>query len=239
VQSTNKAAHDLACSGAEEGTVVLAEAQRLGRGRHGQPWFSPGGMNLHASVLFRERRLSLRQAAVFSFIAGLSVADTIKGLGLPPAIKWPNDVLVNRKKVAGTLVDCATRGGAVDFLILGVGVNLNVDQGALRTALGEHGIGATSLAAIGGHDIDRNEFAAAYLNHLDKWALRYRAEGPAPLLAGWREREILGGRRVLVRGEGNDIEGRVQGIDEDGRLIVLDVQGHPHVILTEEVRVLD
>ncbi|HYB41435.1 MAG TPA: biotin--[acetyl-CoA-carboxylase] ligase [Candidatus Methylomirabilis sp.] len=239
VESTNAVARELAHSGAEDGTVVLAEAQRRGRGRRGQPWFSPAGVNLYASALFRGQRLALSQAPVFAFIAGLAVCDAIRQLGLHPAIKWPNDVLVNQKKVAGTLVDCAAQGGEVESLILGVGVNLNVTQTALRAALGEHGIAASSLAAIAGHDVDRSEFAAAYLNQLDSWALRHRAEGAAPVLAAWRDREILGGRRVLVRGDGADLEGRVHGVDEHGRLVVRDVHGDAHVVVTGEVRVLD
>ena len=238
VESTNTVLRHLARSGAAEGTVVLADGQRQGRGRLGQAWFSPSGVNLYASALFREG-LTAATAPLFSLIAGLAVADAIRELGLHPAIKWPNDVLVDTKKVAGSLVECATRGEAVDFLVLGVGVNLNVEVAALRAALGPAAAAATSLAAAGGCEIDRSAFAASYLNHLDAWATRFRTGGASSVLAAWRDRDILTGRRVLVRGHRTSFEGRVLGLNEAGRLVVEGGFGRPHVILTEEIRVLD
>ena len=238
VVSTNKVLRQLARSGAAEGTVVLAERQTDGRGRLGRPWFSPGGVNLYASVLFRDG-LAPVEAPLFCFIASLAVADAIRDVGLHPAIKWPNDVLVGRKKVAGALMECATRGSTVDFLVVGVGVNLNVDQASLRSALGPAGVGATSLAAVLGREVDRNAFAASYLNHLDAWARRFRAEGPAPILAAWRQRDILTGRRVEARGERESFDGRVLGVSDAGRLLVQPPSGEPRAILNEEIRVLD
>ena len=238
VESTNTVLRHLARSGAGEGTVVLAEGQRHGRGRIGQEWFSPSGVNLYASVLFRER-LTPGEAPLFAFVAGLAVADAVKDLGLSPAIKWPNDVLVDGKKVAGSLVECATRGEAVDFLVLGVGVNLNVDPAALRAALGEAAASASSLSAIIGREIDRSAFAASYLGHLDSWAERYRREGAAPVLAAWRERDILTGRRVTVRGSATSFDGHVLGVDGGGHLVVQDTLGRRHTVLTEEIRNLD
>lgn len=238
VESTNTVLRHLARSGATEGTAVLAEGQRQGRGRLGQEWFSPSGVNLYASVLFRER-LTPREAPLFSFIASLAVADAVKELGLHPAIKWPNDVLVDSKKVAGSLVECATRGEALDFLVLGVGVNLNVDLASLHAALGEAGAAATSLSAVTRHEIERNAFAASYLNQLEAWALRHRKEGAAAVLAAWRDRDILTGRRVTVRGNAPGFDGRVLGVNDDGQLVVQDSLGGRHVILTEEIRILD
>lgn len=238
VVSTNKVLRQLARSGAAEGTVVLAERQTEGRGRRGQEWFSPGGVNLYASVLFRGP-LAASEAPLFFFIASLAVADAIRDLGLHPAIKWPNDVLVGRKKVAGALMECATRGDMVDFLVAGVGVNVNVDLASLMSALGPAGIGATSLAAVLGHEIDRNAFAASCLNHLDAWARRFRADGPAPILAAWRQRDILTGRRVEARGERESFDGRVLGVNAAGQLMVQPPSGTPRGILNEEIRVLD
>jgi BirA family biotin operon repressor/biotin-[acetyl-CoA-carboxylase] ligase len=238
VDSTNAVLRGLARAGAAEGTVVLAEGQRNGRGRLGQSWFSPIGLNLYASALFRER-LTAREAPLFSFIAGLAVADSIKELGLHPAIKWPNDVLVDRKKVAGSLIECVTRGDVVEFMVLGAGVNLNVNEESLQAALGAAGAAASSLAAALGHEVDRNAFAASYLNHLDAWALRYRTEGGGSILSAWRDRDILGGRRIRASRGHQSFEGRVLGVNDDGQLIVEDLLGDHHVVLTEEIRILD
>jgi BirA family biotin operon repressor/biotin-[acetyl-CoA-carboxylase] ligase len=238
VESTNSVLCDLARSGAAEGTVVLAESQRHGRGRLGQAWFSPSGVNLYASVLFREP-LRPREAGLFSFIAGLALADTIKDLGLHPAIKWPNDVLVDTKKVGGSLVECAIRDETVEFLVLGVGVNLNVNAESLDHGLGEAAASATSLSIATGREIDRNAFAASYLNGLEGWALCYRKSGAAPVLDAWRDRDILTGRRVTVRGPEAGYDGRVLGVNDEGQLVVQDSLGGRHVILTEEIRALD
>ena len=238
VESTNTVLCHLARSGATEGTVVLAEIQRRGRGRLGQEWFSPSDVNLYASALFREPLLP-RKAGLYSCIAGLSLADAIKGLGLLPAIKWPNDVLVNTKKVAGSLVECAIRDETVEFLVLGVGVNLNVSSESLHHALGEAAATATSLSEAIGHEIDRNAFAASYLNRLDSWALCYRKAGAAPILDAWRDRDILTGRRVTVGGADATYDARVLGVNDEGQLVVQDSLGGRHVILTEEIRALD
>ncbi|MBI4637742.1 MAG: biotin--[acetyl-CoA-carboxylase] ligase [Candidatus Rokubacteria bacterium] len=238
IDSTNARLKTLARGGAREGTVVLAEGQTAGRGRHGRPWFSPSGVNLYASVLFRPA-LRLKDAGVFSLIAGLGLADAVKDLGVSPSIKWPNDVLVGRKKVGGSLVECAPRGDEIEWAILGVGVNLNVDPAALREALGESGLFATSLSTITGQEIDRNAFAASYLNHLDAWARVFETTGAEPILAAWRQRDILGGRRVEVRGSPGGYEGRVLGIDPSGGLHVRDTLGRAHTVTGEEIRILD
>jgi BirA family biotin operon repressor/biotin-[acetyl-CoA-carboxylase] ligase len=238
VQSTNAALRNLAREGAVEGTVVLAESQRAGRGRLGREWFSPSGVNLYASVLFRPH-FAPRQAPCFSFIASLAAADAVKELGPSPAIKWPNDLLVDRKKVAGSLVECATRGDEIEFLIVGIGLNVNVSLDMLRAALGPAGANATSLSAVLGHDVDRNALAASYLTHVELWARRHAARGPEPILAAWRERDILTGRRVEVRGDGQRFDGRAVGVDDAGHLLVEDSHGQRHMVLTEEIRILE
>lgn len=238
VESTNAVARNLAKVGAQEGTVVLADAQTQGRGRLGREWFSPGGVNVYCSVLFRPV-FRAKEAARFSFIASLALVDAIKELGCAGTIKWPNDVLVDGKKVGGTLVECATRGEEIEYLVLGVGVNANVEMAALRDALGPAGLAATSLAAVLDHEVDRSALAASYLNRLDAWARRYRTEGPGPIVAAWRAHDILTGRRVEVRGAAAPFEGRVRGVDDDGHLIVQDSLGNRHTILTEEIRIVD
>src|SRR5262249_1898572 len=117
VPSTNAALRQLAREGAPPGTVVLAETQTAGRGRPGKPGFSPPAGTLHASVLFRPA-IAAGGAAVFAFMASLAVTDAVRELGLAPAIKWPNDVLVRGRKVAGTLAEAAVTGERVEHVIL-------------------------------------------------------------------------------------------------------------------------
>jgi BirA family biotin operon repressor/biotin-[acetyl-CoA-carboxylase] ligase len=235
VDSTNARMRALARAGAPDGTVVLAEGQTQGRGRRGQPWFSPTGMNLYASVLLRPA-LGAAEAGVFSFIASLAVTDAISGLGLRPAIKWPNDILVDGRKVGGALLECAAHGQAVEYVILGVGVNVNIDVAALRSALGAAGVHATSLSAVIGHEVDRNALAAAFLQALDAWYATWRVEGLAPIARAWSDRDILTGRRVEVREAATAFVGRVTGIDRSGRLLVQDGLGRTHALTGEDVR---
>ena len=238
VESTNATLSRLARSGAPEGTVVLAESQTAGRGRLGQPWFSPPGVNLYASVLFRGP-LTLKEAPLFSFVGGLALTDAVHETGGSPAIKWPNDVLVDGKKVGGSLTECGVRGDEVDYLIVGVGANLNVDLDALAAALGPAAVDATSLRAATRAEVNRDAFAAAYLNALDAWVTRYRGEGPGSVLEAWRDRDILTGRQVEVRRGGHCFIGRVGGVDEQGRLVVRDALGERVTVSTEEIHLCD
>lgn len=238
VSSTNERLRQFAREGAREGTVLLAESQSDGRGRLGKKWFSPFGVNLYASVLFRPH-ITPKQAPVFSFIASLALADAIREIGAQPAIKWPNDILVERKKVAGALVDLATSGELLDYVILGVGVNLNVEKKLLLDALGEAGQAATSLREVKGIEIDRNAFAASFLNFLDEWFHVYRGHGESFLIRAWQDLDILTGRRIAVKGEQSTIEGRVIGVDAEGYLLVRDPLGRRHQIIGGEIRLLD
>lgn len=238
VPSTNSALRELATNAAPEGTVVIAEEQTAGHGRFGKPWFSPPGANLYLSALLRPI-VAPREVGGFSFVGSLALCDAIKGEGLDATIKWPNDVLVERKKVAGVLVECATIESRVDYVIVGFGVNLNVTHEALRTALGRSGHNAASLRDFAGREIDRNAFAASLLNHLARWVEVYRMSGPDPLLAAWRDRDILTGRRVEVRGEGPSYDGRVLGVDGQGHLVLRDSLGKLHRVLAGEIRLSD
>ncbi|MBI4591542.1 MAG: biotin--[acetyl-CoA-carboxylase] ligase [Candidatus Rokubacteria bacterium] len=238
VSSTNAVLRQLAKAGAREGTLVLAESQTAGRGRQGKSWFSPYGVNFYASVLLRPA-IGPKEAPVFSFVASLAVADAIRTFGLPAAIKWPNDILVERKKVGGVLAELAVSGDRLDYVILGVGVNLNVEHKALLAALGEAGHAAASLRDLAGRDIDRNAFTASFLNFLDEWLQVFRAQGAEALLRAWRDRDILTGRRVEVREESVTFDGRALGVDAEGHFVVEDSRGRAHQVIAGEVRPLN
>lgn len=238
VASTNAVMRELARGGASEGTVVLAEAQTAGRGRDTKAWFSPPGVNLYASVLLRPA-IAPADAPAFAFMASLALADAVREVGLTPAIKWPNDVLVKGKKVAGVRAELATGGDTLEYLILGIGVNLNVERKALLHALGAAGQWATSLAEALGRPVDRNGFAAAFLNALDEWLGIQREQGTAPLLLAWRDLDIVTGRRVEVHEGGTVFDGRALGVDDHGHLRVEDVRGRVRQVVGAEIRLLE
>jgi BirA family biotin operon repressor/biotin-[acetyl-CoA-carboxylase] ligase len=233
VGSTNTVLRRLAETGVADGTVVLAETQTAGRGRLGKAWFSPPGLNLYASVLFRPS-IPPSAVPVFAMTASLSVSDAVRAEGAPAAIKWPNDVVVGGRKLAGTLVSYASGGDVVEYVIVGVGVNVNVDRPTLAAGLGPAAAGATSLREELGHPVDRNRFAAAFLNALEGWDLTYRSRGPDAILAAWRERDALAGRLVEIAEPGRRYAARAMGVGADGRLIVEEATGR-HSVSSAEV----
>ena len=235
VGSTNVALRRLAETGAADGTVVFAETQTVGRGRLGKSWFSPQGLNLYASVLFRPA-IRLSAVPVFAMVSSLAVTDAIWAESVPAAVKWPNDVLVNGRKVAGTLVTYASAGEVVEYVIVGVGVNLNVERAALVAGLGTAADDATSVAEAAGRLIDRNAFAAAFLNALERWVETYRTDGPEALRGAWCERDGLAGRYVEVREPPRHYLAHAMGIRADGCLVVEDEAGRGHVLTDAEIR---
>jgi BirA family biotin operon repressor/biotin-[acetyl-CoA-carboxylase] ligase len=238
VDSTNHVLAGLAQHGAAEGTVVLAEAQTAGRGRHGTPWFSPEASNLYASVLFRPR-LAPRELPLFAPIASLALAEAVWLEGAPAQIKWPNDVVVGSRKLGGVLVEAPVMGNRVLYVILGIGVNLNVHPADMAEALGPPAEGAVTLREALGRDIDRNVFAAALLGRLEKWHQTFLSRGPDAVRLAWQARDALRGHRLEVRAGDAVSEGRCRGIDADGRLVIEDDGGRACHILAGAVRVLD
>src|SRR5688572_27678266 len=126
--STNDIASRLAQAGAEEGTTVVAERQTAGRGRHGRVWFSPTGAGLYVSVIVRPARDESndeRPAALLTLASGVAIAEAVRAVtGLPAEIKWPNDVLIGKRKLAGILAEAAVQAGTLQFVVVGFGVNL-------------------------------------------------------------------------------------------------------------------
>jgi BirA family biotin operon repressor/biotin-[acetyl-CoA-carboxylase] ligase len=145
VASTNATLRTLADAGTPDGTVVLAEQQTAGRGRGNKAWFSPAGVNLYASILFRPP-IGVAAAPCFAFIASLALADAIRELGIPVALKWPNDVLVGGRKVAGVRAETTARGDAVDHVVLGVRWTGMRSQGGFSPA-SSNGSASTSRRA--------------------------------------------------------------------------------------------
>lgn len=238
VDSTNKALARLADRGATEGTVVLAEAQTAGRGRHGSAWFSPEAANIYVSVLFHPR-IAPRELPMFAPIASLALAEAVWLEGAPARIKWPNDVVVGDRKLGGVLVQAPVISGRLAYVILGIGVNLNVQPAELATGLGPAAEAAVSLHDVLGRQVDRNAFAASLLNRLEKWHQAFLARGPEVVHAAWQARDVLRGHRLEARTAGEVCEGWGRGIDTDGSLIIEADDGHARHILTGAVRMLD
>jgi BirA family biotin operon repressor/biotin-[acetyl-CoA-carboxylase] ligase len=210
--STQNAARAEAERGAPEGTAVLAEEQTGGRGRLGRPWVSPAGKNLYVTIIMRPLTEHLR---TLSIVAPLAVAEALEGAaGLTCRIKWPNDVLVGGRKIAGVLTETTLAGAAVKYALVGIGVNVNLDAATVP----EIADIATSVRRELGREVSREEVLAALLNAFEA---RYRdaQEGDAAFRA-WRSRlETLGRRVRATMGERME-EGIAEDVDAQGSLLI-------------------
>jgi len=224
VDSTQAALGRLAAAGAPEGVVVTATHQTGGRGRRGRPWWDEPGQSLLCSVLLRPTA-SMARVAQLSLVAGLAVAEAVEAVGQVPAgIKWPNDVLVQDRKVAGILLEAAASpGGQARHVVLGIGVNVN--QAAFPEALA----GATSLRLAAGRPLDPATVLARLLEQLGARYGQWRAAGLPPILAAWRPRAVTLGR-IALAGDGQ--AGLAEDVAEDGALLVRLPDGTLERVLT-------
>jgi BirA family biotin operon repressor/biotin-[acetyl-CoA-carboxylase] ligase len=231
VDSTQQVARTLAAAGAEEGTVVVAETQSAGRGRLGRTWHSPPGTNLYCSIVLRPT-MAPSTVPQLALVAGLATARAIETLGLRPAIKWPNDVLLDGRKVVGIITEMEAELDRVHVVILGIGVNVNATEADFPPYLRET---ATSLAIAAGRPIDRVRFAAAVIDALEADYGRFVAAGFPALRAEWERRSALAGRSVTVRSADAEVAGTVAGVDDDGALRLLDGGGVARRVIAGEV----
>lgn len=232
VGSTNTEAFRLAESGAPEGTVILAEHQSRGKGRLGRTWESPAGVNIYCSVILRPPILPVATPQL-TFVSSLAVCRAIESVqGLAPLIKWPNDILLGGRKVAGLLNELSAETDRVNFLVLGIGLNVNMTVEQFPHDLRHP---ATSLAIEAGRHVERLAVMRALLAELDELYARYLREGFASLRGEWEKRSSLCGRRVRVSSLGDDMEGVAVGIDDDGALLVRNDNGSVNRVLAGDV----
>jgi BirA family biotin operon repressor/biotin-[acetyl-CoA-carboxylase] ligase len=230
IDSTQRVARELARDGADEGTTVIAESQTGGRGRLGRTWHSPPGVNLYASIILRP---PLPPPAVpqIALVAGLAVADAVvASTGLAPRLKWPNDVLVDGRTVAGILTEMEAEMERVHHVIAGIGVNVNVD--AFPDDLVAK---ATSLRLASGRRVDRAAFAAGLLAAFEARYGRVQADGFSAMRGEWEACSSLTGKEVRVAASDGEVMGRVLGLDDDGALRLEGPPGTVRRIVAGEV----
>jgi BirA family biotin operon repressor/biotin-[acetyl-CoA-carboxylase] ligase len=237
IGSTNEVAFELARNGAPEGTVVIADSQTQGRGRLQRRWISPPGVNLYISVIFRPS-IAAKNAPFLTLVASIALAETIKNEGANTLIKWPNDILINWKKVAGVLTAMQPRGDEVDFVVVGVGVNLNMTRETMKKEMGEVAEIATSLREELGHEIERARFTADLINEIEMWYQRFLKNGKSPIIKEWMRRWGAINRRVQVKFNETVVEGTASGIDENGYLLIKKDDGTTERIISGDVILL-
>ncbi|MCB1124970.1 MAG: biotin--[acetyl-CoA-carboxylase] ligase [Verrucomicrobiae bacterium] len=230
--STNDIVEKLARDGVREGAVVLAESQTRGRGRLGRKWVSPPGRGLWCSVLLRPR-LAPSQATRLTILAAVALARAIRDTtGLEPEIKWPNDLLLRGRKVAGILTEMHAEVEQVRHVILGIGVNVNLEATDLPPELRSV---ATSLKLELGVAVDRAALLVALLHHLDEGYARLGQGHFDELAAEWADRCGTLGRNVCIRTGSREIRGCAESLDDAGALLVRTEHGHLERIIGGEV----
>ena len=216
--STNDEAMRLALAGAEAFTAVVAERQSAGRGRNGHEWVSPEGVGLYASVVLRPR-VETETLPVMTLLAGIAATEAIILLtDLPAKIKWPNDVLVNGKKVAGLLceADLAYADGPIVIAGLGVNVNTPPQMFPIRSLYP-----ATSLMAESGRCHERDALLDLWIERLRYWMGVLENNGTPDVLEAWRALDALAGEALCVAlPDGSSVAGREEGVTDDGALLL-------------------
>ncbi len=219
--STNRLARELAGRGEPEGTVVIAESQQSGRGRLARSWFSPPG-GIWFSLLLRPRLLP-HQAQLLTMAAAVAAVEaTAATSGLVPGIKWPNDLLLAGRKLAGILTEVSAEMELLHYLVLGVGVNANIPAELFPAELQA---AATSLLAQSGQTVDRAAWLRCFLQYFEEQYLAAQNHEFAGLLAQWRRYSLTLGREVTVCLPGRNVDGTAVDIDEHGALQVRTAAG--------------
>lgn len=228
--STNDEAARLARAGARHGTVVTALAQTQGRGRAGRTWASPPGGNLYVSMVLRPA-LPLRDVPAMTLAIGVALCEVAKSFGAAATLKWPNDILIGGKKVAGILLESQSRADKLDVVIAGIGINLSTTPDA------EAAPNATSLTAAVGEPVDREVFLGRLLQTAEHWVDRYVACGLPGVIPAWHSHmDPNVAAQAYVGGE--LVVGTLQGLDPAGALLLRDPSGVVHRVIAGEVETL-
>jgi BirA family transcriptional regulator, biotin operon repressor / biotin---[acetyl-CoA-carboxylase] ligase len=246
--STNDVAHERAADGAAEGLLVIADEQTAGRGRLDRRWWAPPGSSLLMSLLLRPA-LPPDRAGQLTMCLGLAAVEAIEAVtGLRPALKWPNDLLLENRKLGGMLTELRLEGERLAYAVLGLGVNVNVTFDEGRTTNDENSSSlvirppselantAISLSMVLGHEVDRVTLLAAILGRCEIWYEQTLA-GESPH-AAWAAQLDTVGRQVAVATTTGSVAGMAVGVTPEGALLVRDDEAAERVIWSGDVTAL-
>lgn len=237
VGSTNVLARDLAIKGAKNGSVVVSDCQEKGKGRNGKIWKSPCGCNIYMSLIIKPK-FSPEVAHGMTIIAAVSVADSIAELtSLDPQIKWPNDILINNKKVSGILTEMSTQNKVIDYIVVGIGINVNMRKDQIDEEIKDIA-SSLLLESSTGNDknlIDRNKLIATIINKFDKYYEMFLSTGLSSVLQHYQKYFIMMGKDIEVNLRGQKVKGKVVGIDSKGALLLKTGENELEKIVSGEI----
>jgi BirA family biotin operon repressor/biotin-[acetyl-CoA-carboxylase] ligase len=230
--STNDIAKELARKDASEGLLVLAETQTSGRGRLGRIWQSPPG-GIWLSLMLRPK-LTPQEAPKLTFVGAIAVATAIRNLGLDAKIKWPNDVLVNSRKICGILTEMEAEMDVLHYVVVGIGINANFDRNNLPEDIQQT---ATTLKSELNSTISRNAFISQLLNEFEQSYLLFLEKGFPPILNEWKKLSCILGEAVHVYIGDKIIDGTAIDVDQSGALMLKLDNGSIEKIFSGDVSV--
>lgn len=232
IDSTNSFAFKLAFGGEAEGTCIIAETQDAGKGRLGRKWFSPVGKNLYISVVLRPH-IPPSNVYPITFLSSLAVYDTVKTLlsDIDPVLKWPNDVLVAGKKICGTLLELSTEADMVRFVIVGIGLNINMGENEIDKEIKDT---ATSLFMLTKKPFERSMVCGILLTNIERYYTIFTEKGPDEICSIWEDRAQIKGKYLEIKQMGEVYKGVSEGIDRDGG-ILLAINGKTKKIIAGDV----
>lgn len=232
VDSTNEVAKKLAREGAPEGTIIIAERQRKGKGRRGKTWISPLG-GAWMSIILRPNTLPIN-APQLTFTAGVAAAQTIKDeYDLDVGIKWPNDILIDNKKVCGILTEINTENDSIDYIVTGIGIDANIDVNLLPPELRDT---TTSIKSELDHDISRMILVQKFLGNFEAMYDEFNKGNFDKILRKWRQLSKTIGSNVEIRKGTEIIRGEAVGVNSKGALIIELKDGTLRKIISGECR---
>ena len=213
IPSTMDLATELGIQGLPEGTLVVAEAQTKGRGRLGRIWFSPKYKGIYLSLILRPK-ISPTHGPLLTLLSAVSICEAINTVvGLDARIKWPNDILIQQKKIGGILTELSAEMDEIRFVILGIGMNVNNDKKTLPAQ-------ATSLKEQKKEVINRIELLQELLRRIEMNYLIFQKKGNESIVDKWRRYSLTLGKRVRIISHREHIEGEALDIDSDGGLLL-------------------
>ena len=234
IDSTNSEAKELALSGAEDGTVIIAEEQTMGKGRLGRNFISPKGKGIWMSIILKPDINPLNVSMVTQ-IGAAAVNKAFKEMKIDTFIKWPNDILLNKKKLCGILTEMSAELTKVNFIIMGIGINVNVDGEDFTEEVKET---ATSIKIETGKRADRKEIVRRILNNFEELYEDFiEREDIEKTIAICKKNSILMGRDIRVIKRGNSINAKVLDIDNKGELVVQYEDGEVENLISGEISI--
>lgn len=231
VMSTNTVAKFLSANGAKHGCVILSEKQSDAKGRFGKHWESPlGGIWLS---LILTPKVDHSKIPLMTIATGVAVVKTLEKIGIEnPEIKWPNDVMINGKKVSGILTEAITKFNTIEHVIIGVGIDANFDIDVLPEELKE---GTTTLGKELGHKVDENEVIRIFLEEAESIGILFNEGGYEAILKEWRKHSYSIGKIVEVKEPfGKPYDAYVLGISREGALVVEKIDGTLEKVISGE-----